>query len=130
MTTPASGNGKLPPPVLVRAEHAYTRYFIDVDEHIRLTGEPVEFEDLLKPVFWSKNVDRLKRGDILRVDKDGGYDCELWVTWVGPGRCGVKLHRAIVGSELYNELKAAEAAAHAEADASLAASIAPRQETP
>jgi len=98
---------------LKRAEHGCSHYYCDIDEHIRLTGESCEFEDLLKPTFWSRNVDRLKRGDILRVAKEGSFDCELSVTWVGPAGVGVKIRGALVGPKLHDQLKAAEAAAKA-----------------
>lgn len=127
-----SGNGQHPPPKapneLKRAEYAYTRYYVDIDEHIRLTGEPCDFEDLLKPTFWSRNIDRLKPRDVLRVVKEGEFDCELVVTWTGPGGCGVKLRGAIIGTKFCQQMKAIEAEVRAEEAAERAASVAPSQE--
>jgi hypothetical protein len=126
-----SGNGKHPQRNPLELQHAgqrYTTWIVDCDVHARLTGEPCTFQDLLTPTFWSRNTDRLKVGDQLRVVRENEFDCELSVRWVGPGGVGVAVCGAIVGTKFYNQLKAAEAAAHAEAAAELAASVAPSME--
>jgi hypothetical protein len=127
MTTNGHAPPRAPTP-LRKEEHVATSWFIDLDEHARLTGEDITFEDTLKPVFWSRNVDRIKVGDLLRVHKDGEIDCRLIATWIGPHGVGVKVFGAAVGSPFYNELKAIETAQREKNRAALAASVAPSQE--
>ena len=120
-------NGKLKPhdPRELRlAEHGYQKWLVDIDKHCELTNELCEFSDLMRPSFWSKNLDRLKVNDILRVVKKGEFDCEISVAWIGPGGCGMRVVGAVVGSRFYGQLKAAEAAAQVEERAALHASIA------
>jgi hypothetical protein len=74
--------------------------------------------------FWSRNIDRLKVDDIPRVMKRGEFDCEISVAWIGPGGCGMRIVGAVVGSRIYEQLKAAEAAARIEEREALHASIA------
>lgn len=130
-TSSMTTNGASPraPEHLQKEEHAANHWLIDVDEQERLTGQTIELEDLLRPTYWSKNVDRLKPGDMLRVHKDGTIDCRLIVTWTGPHGVGVKIFGAIYGSELYAKLKAIETAQHAKDREALAASVAPGKGT-
>jgi hypothetical protein len=127
-----TANGATPraPTHLQLEKHAATSWLIDLDEHRRLTGQDCDFEDVMKPVFWSRNVDRLKVGDVLRIHKDHEIDCRLIVTWIGPHGVGVKVFGPIYGTPFYDQLKAIETAQHAKNREALAASVVPGETAP